>query len=613
MKRTDICNLAIIAHVDHGKTTLVDQMLRQSGLFRDAELRGERILDWNDLERERGITILAKNIALRYRGVKINIIDTPGHADFGGEVERVLKMADGALLLVDAVEGPMPQTRFVLKKAFECSLRPILVVNKIDRHDARPHEVVSETFDLFVALGADEATLDFPILYASARDGYVAMDPDTTGDSIQPLLKTVLEHIPRPEVDPDAPLQLQVTTLDYSNYVGRIGIGKVFAGSIRQGQPVTVIKRDGRHVAGTVGQLFEFDRLGRSETDRVRAGDICAVIGLSDLEISDTIVDTQHPVALPAIDVEEPTLHMLFRVNDSPLAGRSGKYVTARQLRQRLGKELESNVAMRIDFDTGSTDEFMVCGRGLLHISILIETMRRQGYELGAGKPEVILKQDGNKTLEPIETLAIEVAQAYLGPVMDLTGHRRGECLQMEPRGDRVHLEFLIPARGLIGLRNHILTACSGEVVMHHNFHAYEPVRSAMAGRSNGVMIASQSGVATGYALDNLQQRGTLFIGPQEEVYQGQIVGEHCRPNDLPVNVCREKKMTNIRAASSDKNIQLKPPRRMTLELALEYIESDELLEVTPTSLRLRKRLLMADHSRLKRPSAKPGKAPIRR
>jgi GTP-binding protein len=603
MKRSDIRNVAIIAHVDHGKTTLVDQMLRQSGMFRAEYLEklagGEYglIMDSNPIERERGITILSKNCAITYHSpesgvTKINIIDTPGHADFGGEVERVLKMADGCLLLVDAFEGPMPQTRFVLKKAFECGLRPIVVVNKIDRPDARPQEVVNETFDLFVELGADDGALDFPIVYASGREGYAGADPQHLENTIQPLFETILRHVPVADADAAAPLQLLVTTLDYSDYVGRIAIGRVFAGTLRNGQRVTLIKRDGSHVPGTVDQLLQFDGLGRTETDAVTAGDICAIVGLDDVDISDTVCDAETPVALPSIQVDEPTLHMMFCVNDSPFAGRDGKYVTSRQLRERLWKELKSNVALRVDFDTGSMDEFLVSGRGLLHLSILIENMRREGFELAAGKPEVILKHENGKTREPIEFLVVDVPIAYLGAVMELTGNRRGECTRMDTRGESVHLEFTIPARGLIGLRNRIMTVCSGQVVMHHNFHGYEPMRGPIAGRSVGVMISTESGAATGYAMDNLQQRGSLFVSPGDPVYEGQIVGEHCRENDLPVNVCREKKLTNMRAAGSDKNILLKPPRELTLEIALEYIADDELVEVTPNALRLRKRLL---------------------
>jgi GTP-binding protein len=603
MKRTDIRNVAIIAHVDHGKTTLVDQMLKQSGMFRSEYLEklagGEYglIMDSNPIERERGITILSKNCAIRYHSpdgtvYKINIIDTPGHADFGGEVERVLKMADGCLLLVDAFEGPMPQTRFVLKKAFECGLQPIVVVNKIDRPDARPQEVVNETFDLFVELGANDAALDFPIIYASGREGYAGTDPQNLEKTIHPLFETILQHVAISDADAEAPLQLLVTTLDYSDYVGRIAIGRVFAGTLRKNQRVTLIKRDGSHVPGNVAKLLQFDGLGRTETDSVTAGDICAVVGLEDVDISDTVSDAETPIALPSIHVDEPTLHMMFGVNDSPFAGRDGKYVTSRQLRDRLWKELKSNVALRVDFDTGSMDEFLVSGRGLLHLSILIENMRREGFEMAAGKPEVILKHENGKTREPIEFLVVDVPIRYLGSVMELMGNRRGECARMDTRGESVHLEFTIPARGLIGLRNRIMTVCSGEVVMHHNFHGYEAMRGPIPGRSVGVMISTEAGSATGYAMDNLQQRGSLFVSPTDPIYEGQIVGEHCRENDLPVNVCREKKLTNMRAAGSDKNILLKPPRELTLEIALEYIAEDELVEVTPTALRLRKRLL---------------------
>jgi GTP-binding protein len=584
--------VAIIAHVDHGKTTLVDQMLRQSGMFRASELRGERILDSNDLERERGITILAKNIALRYHGVKINLIDTPGHADFGGEVERVLKMADGCFLLVDAAEGPMPQTRFVLRKAFQCGLRPIVVVNKIDRPDARPAEVVNETFDLFVELGADDRALDFPIIYASARDGYAGLDPANPGPDVRPLFDALLQHVPPPEADPESPLQVLVTTLDYSDYVGRIAIGRVFSGTLQANQPVTRICRGGAHLPASIAQLLEFDGLGRRPVESVASGDICAIVGIDEIEIGDTIACAEQPLALPSIDIDPPTLHMLFRINDSPFSGRDGKYVTSRQLRDRLERELKSNVALRVNWDTGSMDEFLVSGRGLLHLSILIETMRREGYELSAGKPEVILRYEHGKELEPIEYLVIDVPIRHVGAVMEQVGNRRAVCTRMDTRETAAHLEFTIPARGLIGLRSRLMTAVSGELVMHHNFFGYEPMRGPIPGRSTGVMIASEPGVATAYAMDNLQQRGTLFVAPGEPIYEGQVVGEHCRDNDLPVNICREKKLTNMRAAGSDKNILLRPPRELTLEQALEYIEQDELVEVTPTALRLRKRLL---------------------
>jgi GTP-binding protein len=591
-KRADIRNVAIIAHVDHGKTTLVDQMLRQSGLFRESELRGERILDSNDLERERGITILAKNIALTLGGTKVNIIDTPGHADFGGEVERVLKMADGALVLVDAAEGPMPQTRFVLRKAFESGLRPIVVINKIDRPDARPSETLNGVFDLFVELEADDATLDFPTVYASGRDGVATTDPAVPATDIRPLYDAILHHVPPPEVDPEAPLQMLVVTLDYSDYVGRIAIGKVVAGKIHKGQRIALLKHDGRRLDDTVSQLYAFDRLGRVETDEVGAGDICAVVGLESVDIGDTIADLENPVALPPITVDEPTLDMLFRINDSPFVGQAGNYVTSRQLRDRLLKELESNVALRVTPSTERRDEFHVSGRGLLHLSILLENMRREGYELSVGKPRVINKDVNGQTLEPIEYLVIESPPGSVGAVMELVGNRRAECLKLDARGEMTHIEFTIPARGLIGLRTRLMNATSGQVIMHHNFYDYQPLRGSIPSRVNGVMVSTETGRSTAYALENLQERGTLFIGAAEPVYEGQIVGEHCRDNDLPVNACREKKLTNVRASTSEKSILLRPPRQLTLELALEYIEEDELVEVTPSAIRLRKMLL---------------------
>jgi GTP-binding protein len=589
MKRSDIRNVAIIAHVDHGKTTLVDQMMRQSGLFRESELRGEQILDSNDLERERGITILAKNIALVLGGTKVNIIDTPGHADFGGEVERVLKMADGALLLVDAAEGVLPQTRFVLRKAFECGLRPIVVINKIDRPDARPVDTLNGVFDLFVELDADDATLDFPTVYASGRNGVATTDLSVPPRDIKPLYDTILRHVPPPEVDAAAPLQMLVVTLDYSDYVGRIAIGRVFAGKIRKGQRVALLKHDGRRVDDTVAQLYVFDRLGRVEADEVAAGDICAVVGVEEADIGDTLADPENAVALPPIKVDEPTLDMVFRINDSPFAGQDGTYVTSRQLRDRLMKELQSNVALRVVPSEEKRDEFHVSGRGLLHLSILLENMRREGYEVSVGKPRVITKEVNGQTMEPIEYLVIEVPPASQGAVMELVGNRRAECLKLDARGEMTHIEFTIPARGLIGLRTRLLNATRGEAIMHHNFYDYQPVRGSIPTRVNGVMVSTETGRTTAYALENLQERGTLFVGAGEQVYEGQVVGEHCRDNDLPVNVCREKKLTNVRASTAEKSILLKPPRQLTLELALEYIEEDELVEVTPAAIRLRK------------------------
>ena len=592
MKRSDIRNVAIIAHVDHGKTTLVDQLMRQSGLFRESELRGDCILDSNDIERQRGITILAKNIALKVGDTKINIIDTPGHADFGGEVERVLKMADGCLLLVDAAEGPLPQTRFVLRKAFACGLRPIVVINKIDRPDARPTEVLNAVFDLFVELDADDATLYFPTIYASGRQGIATTDLAIPATDIRPLFDAILQHVPPPEADLASPLQMLVVTLDYSDYVGRIAIGRVFAGKIRKGQRIALIHRDGTRIDKSVTQLYVFDRLGRTETDEVAAGDICAVVGLDEVDIGDTIADFDNPVALPPINVDEPTLDMLFRINDSPFVGQAGTYVTSRQLRERLMKELESNVALRVRPSEERRDEFFVSGRGLLHLSILLENMRREGFELSVGKPRVITKEVNGKVMEPIEYLVIDAPPSSVGAVMEAVGNRRGECLKMDTRGEMTHVEFTIPARGLIGLRTRLLNATSGQAIMHHNFYDYQPVRGNIPGRANGVMVSTESGRTTAYALENLQERGALFIGPSEAVYEGQIVGEHCRDNDLPVNVCREKKLTNVRSATAEKTILLKPPRQMTLEVALEYIEEDELVEVTPGAIRLRKMLL---------------------
>jgi GTP-binding protein len=585
-------NIAIIAHVDHGKTTLVDQLLKQSGTLDARKAVPERVMDSNALERERGITILAKNTAIQWRDYRINIVDTPGHADFGGEVERVLSMVDSVLLLVDAVDGPMPQTRFVTQKAFKHGLRPIVVINKIDRGDARPQEVLNGVFDLFVELDADDATLDFPTIYAAGRQGISTTDLAIPAKDFSPLFDAILKHVPAPDVEPDKPLQLLVTTLDWSDYVGRIGIGKIAAGKIRKGQKIALLKHDGRRVDDTVAQLYTFDRLGRVEIDEVGAGDICAVVGLDNVDIGDTIADFDNAVALPPIKVDEPTLDMIFRINDSPFAGQDGQYVTSRQLRDRLMKELESNVALRVVADQEKRDEFHVSGRGLLHLGILIENMRREGFELSVGKPKVINKEVNGQTQEPIEYLVIDVPSAYVGAVMELVGNRRAECVKLDSRGDGTHIEFTIPARGLIGLRTRLLNSTGGHAIMHHNFYDYQPMRGSIPARLNGVLISTDTGRATPYALDNLQERGTLFIGGGEQVYEGQVVGEHCRDNDLPVNVCREKKLTNIRAAGSDKSIILKPPRQMTLEQALEYIEEDELVEVTPKAIRLRKNFL---------------------
>ncbi len=587
--RTGIRNVAIIAHVDHGKTTLVDQMLRQCGQFRESQVSGDRILDSNDIEKERGITILSKNIAVRYHDVKINLIDTPGHADFGGEVERVLKMADGCLLLVDAFEGPMPQTRFVLRKAFEAGLRPVVVINKIDRPDARPDAVMDEVLDLFIELGVDDDAIEFPTVYASATLGYASLEADTRSENIFPLFDAIIEHVPAPQDDPAGPLQMLVTTLDYNDYVGRIGIGRVFSGTMHTARDVTSLHRDGTRRKERIGELYVFDGLGRTKVDSVSAGDLCAVVGLEKVDIGDTIADLENPQPLPILRVDEPTLHMIFRVNDSPFVGRSGKFLTSRHLRDRLEREMQSNVALRVE--PGHTpEEFLVSGRGMLHLSVLIETMRREGYELAVGKPKVIFRQlDGKKT-EPIEQCVVDVPAAHIGPVMELMGARRGICTNMETRGEGAMIEFTIPSRGLIGMRNRMLTATNGMAIIHHNFYEYEYFRGEIPSRANGVMLASEPGQVTAYAINNLADRGDFFVGPGSEVYMGQIVGEHCRDNDLEINIVRAKKMTNIRAAASDKTVVLKPPRDMTLEMALEFIEDDELVEITPDGIRMRKR-----------------------
>ncbi len=584
-------NVAIIAHVDHGKTTLVDQMLRQCGQFREAEVAETCILDSNDQERERGITILSKNISIRYRDTRINLIDTPGHADFGGEVERVLKMADSCLLLVDAFEGPMPQTRFVLRKAFDFGLKPVVVINKIDRDGARPKDVLNEVSDLFIELGADDAMMEFPTIYCSAIQGHASLDPDRQGTDIKPLFDVIIDELPAPEVESDAPLQMLVTTLDYNDYVGRIGIGRVFAGQIESGKTVVVIHRDGTHAKEKISELYTFEGLGRKRVDRVPAGDICAVVGLTSIDIGNTIADAEAPKPLPMITIDEPTLHMTMRVNDSPFVGQAGKFLTSRHLRDRLTKECQHNVALRVE-PGNSPEEFHVSGRGMLHLSVLMESMRREGYELAVGKPKVIYRELNGRKTEPIELCIVDVPAAHVGAVMELLGTRRGICDRMDNEGDMTHLEFTVPSRGLIGLRNRMLNATNGTAIIHHNFYEYEFIRGAIAGRSNGVMIALESGMVTGYALDGLSDRGSMFVSPTDRVYAGQIVGEHCKDDDIVVNVCKGKKLTNVRAAGTDKNVILKPPQEMTLELALEFIADDELVEVTPDAIRLRKRVL---------------------
>jgi len=592
LRRTDVRNIAIIAHVDHGKTSLVDCLIRQSGMFRENQQMQTCLLDSNDLERERGITILAKNIAMMWNGVRVNIIDTPGHADFGGEVERVLKMADGALLLVDAFEGPRPQTRFVLQKALQCGLSLLVVINKIDRPDCRPDEVLSQTFDLLVELGADDATLDFPYIYTSAREGYATHDPAQKGGDIRPLLDLVLERIPGPVVRPSDPLQLMVTSLEWSRYVGRIATGRIAAGKLRTGQQIALMRADGSKSLAKVEQVQLFSNLGRTDTPEAEAGDIVAVIGLPDPEIGDTIADPLNPVALERIAVDEPTLSMKFTINSSPLAGQHGKFVTSRNLRDRLQRELQSNVALRVE-ETDDMEAFKVSGRGVLHLAVLIETMRREGYELSVGKPEVIVREINGKKCEPWELLEVDVPSADLGPVMELVGARRGQARTMSTNGvGMTHIEFAIPARGLIGLRTKMLNATRGEAIMHHRFDEYRAVEGEIPHRLNGVLVSQEGGKAIAYALWKLQERADMFINPGEDVYEGMIIGENSRDNDMVVNPIREKKLTNIRSAGADDAILLRPPREMTLEAALEYIEWDEYVEVTPQVIRLRKVLL---------------------
>ncbi|MBX3443117.1 MAG: translational GTPase TypA [Planctomyces sp.] len=589
MRRHDIRNIAIIAHVDHGKTTLVDALLRQSGQFRESQLQADCILDSNDLERERGITILSKNISLAYQGTKINVIDTPGHADFGGEVERVLRMADGALMLVDAFEGPRPQTRFVMTKALEVGLQPLIVINKIDRPDARPDDVLLETLHLLEELGA-ENPLEIPYIYASGRSGFASHDPAAREGTIQPLLDLVLEHIPGPKANVEAPLQMMATSLMWSEYVGRIVVGRISNGVVRPGQRIVVMKADDRSVNGTVETVETFDKLGRIKAEQGSAGDIVALTGLPDVEIGDTIATLDQPVALPRIKVDEPTLSMIFTINSSPLCGKSGaKFLTSRHLRERLARELQSNVAMRID-DTENKECFKVSGRGLLHLSVLIETMRREGYELSVGKPEVIRKRIDGVWHEPFEVLEVDVPSVSVGSVIEQVSARRGQMTQMQAGlGSSSHLEFSIPARGLIGLKTRLLNATRGEAVMHHRFDEYKPQEGEVPHRKNGVYISQDSGRVTAFALNKLQDRAELFVAPGDEVYEGMIVGENSRENDLVVNPIREKKLTNMRASGSDENIMLRPPREMTLEIALEYIEWDEYVEVTPDAIRLRK------------------------
>jgi GTP-binding protein len=582
-----IRNIAIIAHVDHGKTTLVDKIIHLSKIFRENQQFEDLILDNNDLERERGITILSKNVSVRYKEHKINIIDTPGHADFGGEVERVLKMADGVILLVDAFEGPMPQTRFVLGKALALGLTPIVVVNKVDKENCRPDEVYESVFELMFNLDATEEQLEFQTLYGSAKQNWMGPDWKNPTDSIVPLLDAIIDHIPAPKIE-EGTLQMQITSLDYSNFVGRIAIGRIARGTISENQQIALCKADGSIKKMRVKELHTFEGLGKFKVQTVTAGDICAVTGIDDFEIGDTIADVDNPEALARISIDEPTMNMLFTINNSPFFGKEGKFVTSRHLRDRLMKEIEKNLALRVE-PTDSEDRFLVYGRGILHLSVLIETMRREGYELQVGQPQVIFKEIDGVKCEPIETLVVDVPQETAGKVIELATQRKGELLIMEPKGDLQHLEFNIPSRGLIGLRNNVLTATQGEAIMNHRFTAYEPFKGPIPGRINGSLISMEGGQCTAYAIDKLQDRGVFFVEPGEDLYTGQVIGEHSRDNDIVVNVQKGKKLTNMRASGSDDNVRIAPPKRFSLEESMEYIQKDEYLEITPKSIRMRK------------------------
>ena len=583
----NIRNIAIIAHVDHGKTTLVDKILHHCQLFRENESKGDLILDSNDLERERGITILSKNVSVPFKGNKINIIDTPGHADFGGEVERVLNMADGVLLLVDAFEGPMPQTRFVLQKAIDLNLKPIVVINKVDKENCAPEEVYEAVFDLMFELGAEEWQLDFPVLYGSAKHNWMSEDYQIQTDSVEPLLHAVIKHIPSPKVQ-DGTKQMLITALDYSSFTGRIAIGRLHRGELKAADAVSLVKRDGTITKSKIKELLVFDGLGRKKVAQVVAGDLCAIVGLDDFEIGDTIADIDSPEALPTIAIDEPTMSMLFTINDSPFFGKEGKFVTSRHIKERLEKELERNLAMRLE-ETDTADKFIVYGRGVLHLSVLIETMRREGYELQIGQPQVIIKEIDGKKCEPVEELTIDLPEEVSGKAVEMVTTRKGEIVAMEPKGGRMLCSFKIPSRGIIGLRNQLLTATAGEAIMNHRFVAFEPYKGDIQGRINGSLISMEKGTAIPYSLDKLQDRGKFFIQPGEDIYTGQVIGEHSRADDLVVNVTKTKKLSNVRAAGSDDKVKLAPPIQFSLEEALEYIQKDEYVEVTPNSQRLRK------------------------
>ncbi len=583
----NIRNIAIIAHVDHGKTTLVDKILHFTNQFRDNETSGELILDNNDLERERGITIVSKNVSVKYKDTKINIIDTPGHADFGGEVERVLKMADGVVLLVDAFEGPMPQTRFVTGKALALGIKPIVVVNKVDKENCRPEEVYENVFDLFFSLGATEDQLDFPVLYGSSKQGWMSKDWTKPTTDFTELLEAIIEHIPAPKIS-EGTLQMQVTSLDYSTFVGRIAIGRVVRGTIKENQPVSLVKRDGKIVKSRVKELQLFEGLGRVKVSEVHAGDIVAVVGIDGFEIGDTIADFENPEQLEVMHIDEPTMNMLFTINNSPFFGKEGKFVTSRHIYDRLQKELEKNLALRV-VPTDSPDAWLVYGRGILHLSVLIETMRREGYELQVGQPQVIVKEINGQKHEPIEELVVDVPAEVSGKVIELVTQRKGELLIMETKGEMQHLEFSIPSRGIIGLRNNVLTATAGEAVMAHRLKGYEPWKGTIPGRMAGVLISLDTGSTTAYSIDKLQDRGRFFVDPGVEIYEGQVLGEHIRDNDLTINVTKGKQLTNMRASGSDDNTRIAPAIKFSLEECMEYIQADEYIEVTPQSIRLRK------------------------
>ena len=587
----DIRNIAIIAHVDHGKTTLVDKMMLAGHLFRNDQTNGELVLDNNDLERERGITILSKNVSINYKGTKINIIDTPGHADFGGEVERVLNMADGCILLVDAFEGPMPQTRFVLQKALQIGLKPIVVVNKVDKPNCRPEEVYEMVFDLMFSLNATEDQLDFPVLYGSAKNNWMGEDWKTPTGTIEPLLDAIVKYIPAPHQLEGTP-QMLITSLDYSSYTGRIAVGRVHRGTISEGMNITLAKRDGRMLKTKIKEVHTFEGLGRKKVQSVSSGDICAVIGVEGFEIGDTICDFENPEPLPPIAIDEPTMSMLFTINDSPFFGKEGKYVTSRHIHDRLMRELDKNLALRVRKTENEDGKWIVSGRGVLHLSVLIETMRREGYELQVGQPQVIFKEIDGVRCEPIEELTISVPEEFSSKMIDMVTRRKGEMVSMETQGDRVNIEFNIPSRGIIGLRTNVLTASQGEAIMAHRFKEYQPYKGDIPRRTNGSMIAMEGGTAFAYAIDKLQDRGRFFIYPQEEVYAGQVVGEHVHENDLVVNVTKSKKLTNMRASGSDDKARIIPPVVFSLEEALEYIKEDEYVEVTPKSMRMRKIIL---------------------